>query len=210
MSDDDSLLNWNFVPATTYQVISWSFGKVKTLSDLYDARYFGASMPCKCECGLRGADSIGTVCSACGVLVTDDPTTVRRQRLGHVELNASVKHPLFESHSLRAFPIAPIYYRVDGDGTITELGKKYESLIGILDQLKYGDVPICLDAQSQQSIYTILSAIIGNVSELSTKDYLSKKSNLIVELMHNIRNESGQLPALFRSIGVALQIDTTI
>lgn len=61
-------------------------------------RIFGPISSYRCACGkYRGGklaqERQGTVCEHCGVLVAD--RSVRRQRMGHIELAAPVVHPFF-------------------------------------------------------------------------------------------------------------------
>lgn len=61
---------------------------------LFCQRVFGPSDDYKCACGkYQRMKHRGTVCEACGVEVTH--SSVRRERFGHIELAASLVHPLF-------------------------------------------------------------------------------------------------------------------
>ena len=89
--------------ASPEKVRQWSFGEVKkpetinyrTLkpeSDgLFCERIFGPSKDYECACGkYRRIHYKGIVCDRCGVEVTN--SKVRRERMGHIELAASVTH----------------------------------------------------------------------------------------------------------------------
>jgi DNA-directed RNA polymerase subunit beta' len=89
--------------ASSEKVRSWSFGEVKkpetinyrTLKPeregLFDERIFGPVKDWECACGkYKRIRYKGVVCDRCGVEVTR--AKVRRERMGHIELAASVSH----------------------------------------------------------------------------------------------------------------------
>jgi DNA-directed RNA polymerase subunit beta' len=89
--------------ASSEKVRSWSFGEVKkpetinyrTLKPeregLFDERIFGPVKDWECACGkYKRIRYKGIVCDRCGVEVTR--AKVRRERMGHIELAASVSH----------------------------------------------------------------------------------------------------------------------
>ncbi|MDR0690824.1 MAG: DNA-directed RNA polymerase subunit beta', partial [Streptococcaceae bacterium] len=89
--------------ASPERVRSWSFGEVKkpetinyrTLKPeregLFDERIFGPVKDWECACGkYKRIRYKGVVCDRCGVEVTR--AKVRRERMGHIELAASVSH----------------------------------------------------------------------------------------------------------------------
>jgi hypothetical protein len=66
------------------------------------------------------------ICDWCGVKVTSP--TVRRERFGHVELGAEVRHPLgTETDTLSAFPVLPAAYVAAPAGE--PLAGLYEELV---------------------------------------------------------------------------------
>ena len=92
--------------ASSDQVRSWSFGEVRkpetinyrTLKPekegLFDERIFGPQKDWECACGkYKRIRYRGIVCEKCGVEVTR--SKVRRERMGHIELAASVTHIWF-------------------------------------------------------------------------------------------------------------------
>ncbi|MBP1327229.1 DNA-directed RNA polymerase subunit beta' [Leucobacter exalbidus] len=89
--------------ATADDIRSWSFGEVKkpetinyrTLKPekdgLFGEQIFGPSRDWECACGkYKRVRYKGIVCERCGVEVTK--SSVRRERMGHVELAAPVTH----------------------------------------------------------------------------------------------------------------------
>lgn len=89
--------------ATAEDIRSWSFGEVKkpetinyrTLKPekdgLFGEQIFGPSRDWECACGkYKRVRYKGIVCERCGVEVTK--SSVRRERMGHIELAAPVTH----------------------------------------------------------------------------------------------------------------------
>ncbi len=92
--------------ASPHDIRSWSFGEVKkpeTINyrtyrperdGLFCERIFGPEKDWECACGkYRGLKYKGMICDRCGVKVTH--SSVRRKRMGHLELAAPVVHIWF-------------------------------------------------------------------------------------------------------------------
>src|SRR3972149_2868619 len=92
--------------ASTEDMLSWSHGEVtkpetinyrtfKAEKDgLFDERIFGPIKDYECYCGkYKRIRYKGVVCDKCGVEVTH--SRVRRERMGHIKLAASVAHVWF-------------------------------------------------------------------------------------------------------------------
>ena len=121
---------WEVTAVTTLEVRSWSFGRVAGIADLYDPRVFGPAQDVRCACGKYvGADAVDYICDECGVRVSADSRSLRKRRHGHIDLACPCPHPLHPTVRLEAFPIAPIGFRQDADGNVTEIGCKYEALV---------------------------------------------------------------------------------
>ncbi len=89
--------------ASPERIRGWSYGEItkpetinyRTLKPerdgLFDERVFGPEKDWECSCGkYRGQRFAGKVCERCGVEVTK--STVRRYRMGHIELATSCAH----------------------------------------------------------------------------------------------------------------------
>ena len=87
-------------------ISSWSYGEVtkpETINyrtfkperdGLFCAKIFGPTQDFRCLCGkYKGLKYKGIVCEKCGVEVT--LSSVRRERMGHIELNSKVAHIWF-------------------------------------------------------------------------------------------------------------------
>jgi len=96
--------------ASPEQIRSWSYGEVtepetidcRTLQPVRDGlfceRIFGPTKDWTCFCGkYRRARTPGFVCEVCGVEIAS--STVRRGRMGHIELAAPVAHPWFARYA---------------------------------------------------------------------------------------------------------------
>jgi len=107
MIEEASFFDTISIKLASPQIIrSWSFGEVKkaeTLNyrtlkpekdGLFCERIFGPVKDWECHCGkLKGIKFKGTRCDRCGVEVLH--SSVRRQRMGHIELAAPVTHIWF-------------------------------------------------------------------------------------------------------------------
>ena len=89
--------------ASPEQILKWSKGEVtkpetinyRTLKPerdgLYCEKIFGPSKDWECHCGkYKKIRYKGVICDRCGVEVTK--ATVRRERMGHIQLAAPVSH----------------------------------------------------------------------------------------------------------------------
>ena len=92
--------------ATAEDVISWSYGEVRSSETinyrtfkperdgLFCARIFGPIKDYECLCGkYKRMKFRGIICEKCGVEVTK--SNVRRERMGHIDLACPVAHIWF-------------------------------------------------------------------------------------------------------------------
>ena len=107
MAEDNVLFNAITIKIASPQIIrSWSMGEVKkpetinyrTLKPekdgLFCERIFGPTKDYECNCGkYKRIKHKGIVCDRCGVEVTR--SSVRRERMGHIELACPVSHVWF-------------------------------------------------------------------------------------------------------------------
>jgi DNA-directed RNA polymerase subunit beta' len=110
MSENEPIVALRLTLASPEQMRSWSCGEVslpETINyltgkpepqGLFCERIFGPTTDWTCACGkYRQARTPGFVCEACGVKITT--SSVRRERMGHIELAAPVAHPWFARHA---------------------------------------------------------------------------------------------------------------
>ncbi|MCL4405283.1 MAG: DNA-directed RNA polymerase subunit beta' [Patescibacteria group bacterium] len=92
--------------ASPEDILRWSYGEVikpETINyrtqrpekdGLFSERIFGPTKDWECYCGkYRKVRYRGVICDKCGVEVTR--SSVRRERMGHIQLAAAVMHPWF-------------------------------------------------------------------------------------------------------------------
>ncbi len=110
MFDHEPIAALRITVASPEQIHSWSHGEVtrpetidcRTLQPekdgLFCERIFGPTQDWKCCCGKhRRVRTPGFVCEVCDVEITT--SSVRRERMGHIELTAPVAHPWFARHA---------------------------------------------------------------------------------------------------------------
>src|SRR3989440_7613993 len=110
MSENEPIAALRLTIASPEQIRAWSSGEVtlpETINYLTDKpepyglfceRIFGPIKDWTCACGkYRQARTPGFVCETCGVEITT--SSVRRERMGHIELAAPVAHPWFARHA---------------------------------------------------------------------------------------------------------------
>ena len=146
--------------ASPEEILSWSYGEVKkhetinyrTLKPepdgLFCEKIFGPTKDYQCACGKskRMAKGESKVCSTCGVEITE--SKVRRERMGHIKLQAPVVHTWYFKNSpskiallldMKSKEVEDIVYLasyiVVDPGTIPELTKNR-----ILTEQEYGQL----------------------------------------------------------------------
>src|SRR5205807_1508786 len=110
MLENEPIAALRLTIASPAQIRAWSSGEVTLpetinyLTDkpepdgLYCERIFGPIADWTCACGkYRRVRTPGFVCEVCGVEITT--SSVRRERMGHIELAAPVAHPWFARHA---------------------------------------------------------------------------------------------------------------
>jgi hypothetical protein len=126
---------WKFVDGNEFR--QHASGLVQTIRDLYEPSIFGAAENFRCACGaISGTNAVGNFCRQCRVLVTAEASLDRRRKLGVVPLSCLVPHPFAPSTLVDDFPVAPIAYRINADGSPNLLGQKYERLVSARDALQ--------------------------------------------------------------------------
>jgi hypothetical protein len=125
-----SLIKWHLIPSTTVACHATSSGALRSVTDLYSPRIFGANTDFRCSCGkLDGPSYVGKTCEKCFVNVEADAKRGRRIYTGHIKLAFHIPHPLNSKDITDVFPIAPIAYRLQDDESPNAMGRKYEELV---------------------------------------------------------------------------------
>ncbi len=93
IASPDTIRSWSFGEVTKPETINYRTFKPER-DGLFCAKIFGPTQDFRCLCGkYKGLKYKGIVCEKCGVEVT--LSAVRRERMGHIELNAKVAHIWF-------------------------------------------------------------------------------------------------------------------
>ena len=213
---DDS--QWQIVPARHATVLGWSFGTVRSVSELYSPSVFGPEHDLSCHCGnYAGAEMVGRVCPSCGVIVAADASRLRMRRFGHVELSVPIPHPLIRSVALAVFPIAPIGLRVKSRNELTTIGSKYERLIEMNTAVRdsvcsstAGDAPMREAAErGEETLSDIMADII--VGSPQRHGYTENEDdNLMQMLCGAIVGLRPEVDVLIRASGCALRCTSIV
>jgi len=90
LASPEDVLSWSHGEITKPETINYRTQKPEK-DGLFDERIFGPEKDYECACGkYKRIRYKGVVCDRCGVEVTK--SSVRRERMGHIKLNAPVSH----------------------------------------------------------------------------------------------------------------------
>ncbi len=90
VASPDQILDWSYGEVTKPETINYRTQKPER-DGLFDERIFGPTKDWECYCGkYKKIRYKGVICDRCGVEVTR--SSVRRERLGHIDLAAPVSH----------------------------------------------------------------------------------------------------------------------
>ncbi|MEN8154886.1 MAG: DNA-directed RNA polymerase subunit beta' [Acidobacteriota bacterium] len=93
ISSPDTIRSWSSGEVTKPETINYRTFKPER-DGLFCAKIFGPTQDFSCLCGkYKGLKYKGIICEKCGVEVT--LSSVRRERMGHIELNSKVAHIWF-------------------------------------------------------------------------------------------------------------------
>ncbi len=80
---------WSFGEVENHETINYRTAKPEE-GGLFCERIFGPTKNHQCRCGKKQISNHGQICPKCGVEITE--AIVRRERMGHIELQAPVVH----------------------------------------------------------------------------------------------------------------------
>ncbi len=93
IASPETIRNWSHGEVTKPETINYRTQKPEK-DGLFDERIFGPTKDWECYCGkYKKIRYKGIICDKCGVEVTT--SLVRRERMGHIELQAPVAHIWF-------------------------------------------------------------------------------------------------------------------
>ena len=171
LASPEDILSWSYGEVTKPETINYRTQKAEK-DGLFSEKIFGPVRDYECSCGkYRRIRYKGIVCDKCGVEVTK--ASVRRERMGHIELAVPVAHIWF----LRNVPsrIALVL-----DQTLTDVEKVvyYSSyIITEVDENLKKDYIKQVEAEYKSKLKDLTSS--GNDSEEAMKEMIdSKQQNL--------------------------------
>lgn len=165
-------------PATDREVRAWSFGQVHAPRQLHavgweerqgtldDPAIFGPDTDWECGCGMySGAKHKGLICDRCGVKVTSRAT--RRERFGHIELQAAVPHPLGNGAGLLAVvPVLPAAFLQSSGGL--NVARTYDDVLSAVRVADSRAIIAGLDALIEELLPVLRMACEWDLQDAGT------------------------------------------
>ena len=167
LASPEDILSWSYGEVTKPETINYRTQKAEK-DGLFSERIFGPVRDFECSCGkYRRIRYKGIICDKCGVEVTK--SSVRRERMGHIELAVPIAHIWF----LRNIP-SRISLVLDQTLTDVEKVVYYSSyIITEVDENLKKDYIKQLDSEYKSKMKDLAST--GNDSEEAMKELLDSK-----------------------------------
>nr|WP_026391794.1 DNA-directed RNA polymerase subunit beta' [Haploplasma modicum] len=89
LASPNEIRQWSYGEVKTHETINYRTAKPET-GGLFCERIFGPTKDYQCACGKKQNINKGQICPKCGIEITQ--SKVRRERMGHIELEAPVVH----------------------------------------------------------------------------------------------------------------------
>src|SRR5690554_3230484 len=96
LASPDEIRNWSYGEVINHETINYRTSKPEP-GGLFDERIFGPTRDYQCACGKKQTVNKGQVCPKCGIEITE--SKVRRERMGHINLEAPVVHTWYLKNS---------------------------------------------------------------------------------------------------------------
>ena len=96
LASPDEIKQWSYGEVRTHETINYRTSKPEE-GGLFCERIFGPTRDYQCTCGKKQSGNKGQICSKCGIEITE--SKVRRERMGHIELEAPVVHTWYLKNS---------------------------------------------------------------------------------------------------------------
>jgi len=96
LASPDEMRQWSYGEVKTHETINYRTSKPEE-GGLFCERIFGPTRDYQCACGKKQSGNKGQICSKCGIEITE--SKVRRERMGHIELEAPVVHTWYLKNS---------------------------------------------------------------------------------------------------------------
>ncbi|MCF7932464.1 MAG: DNA-directed RNA polymerase subunit beta', partial [Acholeplasmataceae bacterium] len=96
LASPDEIRQWSYGEVKTHETINYRTSK-PIEGGLFCERIFGPTRDYQCACGKKQSGNKGQICQKCGIEITE--SKVRRERMGHIELEAPVVHTWYLKNS---------------------------------------------------------------------------------------------------------------
>src|SRR5690554_1866391 len=96
IASPDEIRQWSYGEVKTHETINYRTSKPEK-NGLFCERIFGPTRDYQCNCGKKQTGNKGQICQKCGIEITE--SKVRRERMGHIELQAPVVHTWYLKNS---------------------------------------------------------------------------------------------------------------
>jgi DNA-directed RNA polymerase subunit beta' len=96
LASPEEIRQWSYGEVKTHETINYRTSKPEE-GGLFCERIFGPTRDYQCACGKKQSGNKGQICLKCGIEITE--SKVRRERMGHIELEAPVVHTWYLKNS---------------------------------------------------------------------------------------------------------------
>jgi DNA-directed RNA polymerase subunit beta' len=96
LASPEEIRQWSYGEVKTHETINYRTSKPEE-GGLFCERIFGPTRDYQCACGKKQSGNKGQICNKCGIEITE--SKVRRERMGHIELEAPVVHTWYLKNS---------------------------------------------------------------------------------------------------------------
>ena len=96
LASPEEIRQWSYGEVKTHETINYRTSKPEE-GGLFCERIFGPTRDYQCACGKKQSGNKGQICQKCGIEITE--SKVRRERMGHIELEAPVVHTWYLKNS---------------------------------------------------------------------------------------------------------------
>ncbi|NLB84978.1 MAG: DNA-directed RNA polymerase subunit beta', partial [Acholeplasmataceae bacterium] len=96
IASPEEIRKWSYGEVLNHETINYRTSKPEP-DGLFCERIFGPTKNYQCNCGKKQTGNKGQICPKCGIEITE--ALVRRERMGHIELEAPVVHTWYLKNS---------------------------------------------------------------------------------------------------------------
>ncbi|HKL94847.1 MAG TPA: DNA-directed RNA polymerase subunit beta' [Haploplasma sp.] len=89
LASPNEIRQWSYGEVKNHETINYRTSKPET-DGLFCEKIFGPTKDFQCACGKKQSGNKGQICPKCGIEITE--SKVRRERMGHINLEAPVVH----------------------------------------------------------------------------------------------------------------------